>query len=343
MLSVIGMVPGTTGTTQQPITTSKGQISVATTADISGRPWRITEEHRVQLLTAQRQSVSRMVLDTDAFNEIDDQFALIYALLAPDLVNLEAIYAAPFQNARAADPAEGMRKSLDEIHRVLGFVPDRQVPAFAGSAQWMTAAGGPVTSAACSDLIERAQAGSSPLYVVAIGAPTNVASALLAEPEIARHIVVVWLGGNALGWRTAEEFNLRQDPAASRVLLDSGVPLVHVPCKGAADRLVTTRGEIDQQVRPAGQIGAMLAKLYDDFVPDEPGRSKVIWDLAAAAWVLRPGSLTTELTTSPVLTSEMTWSRDPQRHLVLEVTEVKRDEIFGDLFRRLRNAAGNID
>jgi inosine-uridine nucleoside N-ribohydrolase len=111
---------------------------------------------------------------------------------------------------------------------------------------------------------------------------------------------------------------------------------------GVADRLVTTRGEIDQYVRPAGQIGAMLAKLYDDFVPDEPGRSKVIWDLAATAWVLQPDSLTAELTTSPVLTSEMTWSRDPQRHLILEVTGVQRDEIFGDLFRRLRSAAARI-
>jgi inosine-uridine nucleoside N-ribohydrolase len=302
----------------------------------------VTEEHRVQLLSAKRQPPSRMVLDTDAFNEIDDQFALIHALLAPELANLEAIYAAPFQNARAADPAEGMHKNLDEIHRVLEFVPDRQVPAFAGSTQWMTAAGGPVPSAACSDLIERAHTGTSPLYVVAVGAPTNVASALLADPGIARNIVVVWLGGNALGWRTAAEFNLRQDPAASRVLLDSGVPLVHVPCRGAADRLITTRGEVDQHVRPAGQIGAMLAKLYDDFVPDEPGRSKVIWDLAATAWVLQPGSLATEFTTSPVLSSEMTWSRDPQRHLILEVTEVKRDEIFGDLFRRLRSAAARI-
>ena len=37
-----------------------------------------------------------------------------------------------------------------------------------------------------------------PLYVVAIGAITNVASALLTEPALAGKIVVVWLGGHAL-------------------------------------------------------------------------------------------------------------------------------------------------
>jgi inosine-uridine nucleoside N-ribohydrolase len=218
---------------------------MATTADIGAQAARVTNEHRVRLLSAEPAAPARMVLDTDAWNEIDDQFA------------------------------------------------------------------------------------------VAIGAPTNVASALLADPGLAERIVVVWLGGHALNWGTAEEFNLRQDPAASRVLLDSGVPLVLVPCNGVTDRLITTKGEIDRHVRPAGGIGALLAGLYDDYVPDVPGHSKVIWDLAATAWVLHRDWLEAEFTTSPILTSDLTWSRDPQRHLILSVTQVGRDQIFWDLFRRL--------
>ena len=46
----------------------------------------------------------RVVIDTDTYNEIDDQFALVYALFSPDRIGLEAIYAAPFTNDRAADP-----------------------------------------------------------------------------------------------------------------------------------------------------------------------------------------------------------------------------------------------
>ncbi len=38
------------------------------------------------------------------------------------------------------------------------------------------------------------------LYVATIGAITNVASAILMEPEIITRIVVVWLGGHALHW-----------------------------------------------------------------------------------------------------------------------------------------------
>ena len=110
--------------------------------------------------------------------------------------------------------------------------------------------------------------------MVAIGAPTNVASALLADPALAGRIVVVWLGGHALTWSDTAEFNLRQDPEASRVLLGSGVPLVRVPCLGVTDHMITTRAEIDRYVRPLGEVGALLAGLYDEYVPDEPGRSK---------------------------------------------------------------------
>ena len=299
-----------------------------------------TEEHRARLLSEEPTVPARMVLDTDAWNEIDDQFALTHALLAADRVRLEAVYAAPFCNSRADTPAEGMRKSEAEIRRVLAALPERQVPVFSGSDRWLTDAGAPVISPAASDLIERSLGGDSPLHVVAIGAPTNVASALLADPGLAMRIVVVWLGGHALHWRSAEEFNLQQDPAASRVLLDSGVPLVLVPCNGVADRMITTRGEIEQYVRPHGEIGELLAGLYADYVPDRPGQSRVIWDLAATAWVLQRDWLQTELTTSPVLTSELTWSRDSQRHLIRVAAQVDRDQVFADLFRRLAERDG---
>ena len=54
----------------------------------------------------------RVVLDTDTFNEIDDQFALAYLVRCPDRVETEAIYAAPFVNSRAATAAEGMERSF---------------------------------------------------------------------------------------------------------------------------------------------------------------------------------------------------------------------------------------
>ena len=51
----------------------------------------------------------RMVLDTDTYNEIDDQFALAYALLSPERLDVEAVYAAPFTASRSSGPGDGMQ------------------------------------------------------------------------------------------------------------------------------------------------------------------------------------------------------------------------------------------
>src|SRR5919205_1048162 len=82
----------------------------------------------------------QMVLDTDTFNEIDDQFALVYALLSPERITCEAIYAAPFHNNRSSGPEDGMLRSYEEIGRVLDRL-DRanDQPIHKGSAAWLPA------------------------------------------------------------------------------------------------------------------------------------------------------------------------------------------------------------
>jgi purine nucleosidase len=155
------------------------------------------------------------------------------------------------------------------------------------------------------------------------------------EPAIADRIVVVWLGGNPGHWHQAVEFNVEQDMHASHVLLDSGVPLVHVPCRNVTEHLRTTSAEIDRHVRGTGSIGDYLADIYTEHYTDHFARSKVLWDVGAVAWLVEPEWVPTVVLHSPVLTSEGTWSHDPHRHLIREALWTDRDAIFGDLFRKL--------
>ena len=137
----------------------------------------------------------RMVLDTDTANEIDDQFALVWALLSPERLSLEAIYAAPFYadwHPGSTSPKDGMEKSYAEILKVLSLM-DTPVtnPVFKGSSDFLPGHGQPAAdSDAVRDLIERARQPGL-LYVVSIGAITNVASAILQAPDIIDEIVVV--------------------------------------------------------------------------------------------------------------------------------------------------------
>jgi inosine-uridine nucleoside N-ribohydrolase len=306
----------------------------------------LTDEDRVKLLsskpTVAAGQLPRVVLDTDAYNEIDDQFALAHVLLSSDKLDLEAIYAAPFHNSRSEGPGDGMEKSYEEIQRILYLFGLTKIPICRGVTAWLTGNRPAEQAPAVEDLIEQARSNTEgPLYVVVIGAPTNISTAILLAPEIMHRIVVVWLGGNTLSWPTAAEFNLQQDITASQVLFDSGVALVHVPCLNVADHLITTGAEIEKYVRPAGRVGDFLATRYADHVGSTPGVSKVLWDLAAVGWLLGPSWTTTVLAHSPVLTSKMTWSLDRRRHLISEVTVVDRDAIFADLFTRLADYAAS--
>src|SRR5690554_1970570 len=77
----------------------------------------LSAEQRLSLLEPPRGPVE-MVLDTDTYNEIDDQFAVVYALLSANL-NVRGLYAAPFHNSRSEGPADGMERSYQEILRLL--------------------------------------------------------------------------------------------------------------------------------------------------------------------------------------------------------------------------------
>jgi purine nucleosidase len=199
-----------------------------------------------------------------------------------------------------------------------------------------------VPSAAAEDLVDRARAGAAnadPLYVVALGAPTNIASALLVAPDIADQIVVVWLGGNGTWWTPGAEYNVYQDLNASRVLLDSGVPLVHVPCRQVTEKLTTTHEEVERLVRGRGRIGTYLADLYRDFDHVSP-RKKELWDLGPIAWLVDSAWCPSALAHSPLLQDDLRWGFDPTRHLIREIrdVDVDADAVLDDFFAKLPNA-----
>jgi inosine-uridine nucleoside N-ribohydrolase len=283
------------------------------------------------------------VIDSDTYNEIDDQFAVAYALRSPERLNVLSVYAAPYLNDRSTSAGDGMRKSHEEIVRILkrlnvasdGF-------ALAGSPNFMTAASKPVDSPAARDLIQKAAAKrTGPLYVLTIGAPTNVSSAILMEPKIKDQIVVVWLGGQPFNWSTAREFNLQQDLHASRVLYDSGVPLVNIPTKNVSEHLRTTTFEVDHFLKGKSPIADYLASEFTTFMKShskQPGfsASKVIWDISAVAWMIDPKWVPSSVVPSPVLTDDMKYQTTASgRHMVRVATDCNRDAIFNDLFTKL--------
>ena len=299
---------------------------------------KIDESVRINQLNT-REGKLRMVLDTDTYNEIDDQFALAYAFLSEDKVKVEAVYAAPFNNNRSSWVADGMEKSYQEILRLLKMLkksPDGL--AFRGSTDYLKDVKQPLRSEAALDLVQKAKRSSPeyPLYVVAVGCITNVASALLIDPQIIKNIVVVWLGGHGLDWPNQREFNLVQDVLAAQVVLNSGVPLVITPCRPVVSHFHTTIPELGHYLKGKNELSNYL---YETVVgynsSNQEAWSKEIWDVVAVAWVINPSWVQTNLVHSPVLTNQVTYSADRSRHFIRMATSINRDAIFRDLFSKL--------
>ena len=302
----------------------------------------LDDAERLARLRPPAQGRIRMVLDSDAANEIDDQFAVVHALLSGERLAVEAIYAAPFVGRGAATAAEGVAASEAEILRLLERLelePGDRV--LRGAARFLPDPHTPVLNPASEDLIERARAtpDGEVLYVAAIGAITDVASALLIEPGIVERIAVVWLGGQGLHAPSADEYNLRSDPDAVRAVLASGVPLLYIPCYGAASHLLTTSAELDRHVRPQGEIGAYLAEIFSAHDRQYPGAAKEIWDLAAIGALLDSAWVPIRTAPTPGLNEDLTWQLAAHPHSIAAADYVRRNPIFADLFGKLAEFA----
>ena len=296
----------------------------------------LTMEQRLRNLECPDHAVD-MVLDTDAYNEIDDQFAIAYALRATEKLRVKALYAAPFHNERSTGPADGMERSCQEICKLLRLRA-LECPVYRGSEGYLPDERTPLVSDAARHLAELAKGYSpeNPLYVAAIGAITNVASALLLEPAIADNIVVVWLGGHSLDWHDNQEFNCQQDVAAARVVFGSGAPLVILPCMGVVSAFISTEPELNYWLKGRNPLCDYLVE-HTVEAANEYARgqvwSRVIWDVTAIGWLMNDGHrlMLDRLIPTPIPEYDHHYAQDPRRSLCRYVYHIHRDALFSDL------------
>ncbi len=300
----------------------------------------MTSEQRIKNLEVPLTKVD-VILDTDAYNEIDDQFAIAYMLRSDDRINTKALYAAPFFNSNSTDPANGMEKSYDEIYKLLKMMNVKK-DVFKGSNNYLPDENTPVMSDAARDLAERAEAYSAenPLYVVAIGAITNIASAILINPKIVENIVVIWLGGHGFHFEHTKEFNLRQDIAAARVVMKSGVPFVQLPCGGVVSEFRISKPELEYWLLNKNPLATYLAEntieAAEQYAKDKPW-TRVIWDVTAVAWLLNDNErfLKTRICKAHLPAYDGTYEQSTIDTDIRYTYYINRDGLMNDLIQKL--------
>lgn len=319
----------------------------------------LTKEKRRSILKRLELPHGRIdaVLDTDAYNEIDDQYAISYMLACPERFNILAFYAAPFHNGNSSGPKDGMERSFEEIKKLLRLSGnEKYIPVtYRGSAEYLPDEKTPIDSPAARDLVRLANEHSeeNPLYVIAIGAITNVASALLLDPSIADRTVIVWLGGHAHfkgeeisgeNFRRAQnpagEFNMKQDIAGARVLFDSGAPIVQLPCFGVVDKFAIDKAGLISALEGKNALcDYLLEHSISQADRDAKGAEwrRVIWDVTAVAWLTNEGGrfMTDRIVAAPIPEYDRTYSFDESRNPIRYVDEIKVEALFSELFGKI--------
>lgn len=343
----------------------------------------LTEQERLERLAPPKGKV-HMVIDSDTYNEVDDQFAISYALLSQDKLDVQAVYAAPFSSTFFANLMntdgvdipmtdnlqEGLELSYQEIRKLMGLLEmETEGKVFRGSSVYMSQKDVPVDSDAARDLVKKAHEAEDVLYVVAIGEITNVASAILMDPEIIRKIVVVWLAGQPLYWPHTIEFNIGQDVLATQTILDSGVPLVIVPCMSVASYLSVSGPELEANIKGKSKVGTYLCETVTSQMSQEMAQNwlilfhqtycaglddygeegtptttsmlsptRIIWDISTVAYMVNPTWCPSSLVPTPRMTADYKWEEDASRPPMRIVRFIYRDAVFGDMFSKLQKA-----
>ena len=196
----------------------------------------------------------------------------------------------------------------------------------------------PVPSEAADKIAEYALAYDGITYVTAIGAVTNVASAILLHPEIKDKIAVIWLAGNAR-WFDGAEFNLTGDRNAANALFASGVPLLLFPCGGVVSHLILEIHELEYQLRGNSPLGDYLC---DNVRACQPGNavswSRVIWDVSTVAGVIDPSTFSSSVQPRPWVNPDNSYDFTKLPGTFEHVDRVDRDRVFSLLFSKLKKS-----
>lgn len=201
----------------------------------------------------------RVIIDTDCACEADDQFAVVHALITPKM-DVRAVCAEHFcgkLSPRTA--AETEAESYNEIKKLARLMELDEVNILHGCTETLPDDKTFVDSEASRFIIEEAlREDDRPLFVLCQGALTNLASAILQNPDIADKLVAISIGGGTYpdgGYET----NWCNDLVATNVVLDSSVELWQVPMNAYYSMHVNL-SELYQKVHCCGEIGAYLTE-----------------------------------------------------------------------------------
>lgn len=274
----------------------------------------------------------RVIVDTDAACEADDPFAITHALLSPKLM-VKAVVAAHFGEAGS------MERSFDVILTLAGLIPSDVRVLHGQQAPILTDRS---VSEGVQAIIDEARTEDShPLWVLCLGATTNIARAFQAAPDIIPRLTVVTIGGQPYGAPPIgfREFNFGNDVAAANLLLGSGANVLQVPFD-VYSMMRVGLVELKRKVQPCGLLGLylfdqMLKYNGSDAATWTAGESWSLGDNPAVGIALHPGCGVRETRKALRVNEDTTYRDEPLGTDITVYRTVDSRYVLEDLFAKI--------
>jgi len=276
----------------------------------------------------------RLLIDTDAANEIDDLYAVALAINAPDRIALEGFVATHFAGKAGPDSTEQSYQLLLEELEVAGREGEFVVKRGGHPMQYP---GTPTESEGAEFIIERARAGSEddPLWVVGLGAATNLASAILMAPDVASRVRFVFHARNEFNWpERTTQFNVIGDIIAAQTLLECEAPLVWFD---TGTDLTLPMEETEKRLAPLSPLGKFLHE-YRHKREHYMSPKKGFFDVGDIAWLMQSDVCKMEAVPAPRLERHCHFNTKRTFGEMLRVFEIDREKTWKLFFEKLEKA-----
>ena len=282
-----------------------------------------------------REKRARLILNTDAKNEADDQFTIVHALLTPTF-DFHGIIAAHFGDHRSKTAMEDSRKEIDHLLDLMDL--SGRIPVANGAATALPDEQTAVPSAGAQMIIDEAMKDDDrPLYVAFLGPLTDMASAILMEPRLnERNVICVWIGGGT--WPSGgREFNLMNDIASANVVMRSSVQVWQIP--STVYRMMSVSyAELQERCEDKGPIGKYLVDQLIDWnlrVHKGPIEHRSLGDTPSLSVILNPMGGTYEWRPAPEFSPHMHYVHTGQHRPIKVYYSIDIRYILEDFYAKL--------
>jgi purine nucleosidase len=298
----------------------------------------------------------KVLFDTDANNELDDQHALAYLLFNGDVFDVVGVTVNTTRNGG------DIHEQYLEAERVMRLCNQfGKIPLLKGANGSFEEIRPNLNNAsfdgseAVNFIIDQSRvAGKEKLVLLPVGKLTNIALALEKEPSIANKVRIVWLGSN---YPKPGEYNQDNDIASMNYILSLNVPFEIVTVRyndpSGTDAVRATPEEINQRMPGIGPkisepvIGRHSGEFYNfgdysvnlfkhiDLHGNPPSRA--LFDMAAVAIVKNPAWAEVKEIPAPVYVDRK-WLEQPDNQRKIKVWEnFDRNAIMEDFYSTMQN------